>query len=272
MYLSHAQAKAKTREATPLPGPPKQLISAPKGVPGFVPSTSDSLLKIDTPRGAQKPKHPFVASSSTAAHQPAVPATKAAGAARSTGNPAPAQSSDRGVQRSRSSLTAAEVTQHGADARTGNSQAGKALHSAKGGSELGSSAGHVSTGAVSGSKVQTEEVEEGELEPGERVEGYESGPDAERGAPEPEGPRGKLLAAPVVDCYCQTCANLLSKTLILHEVICTPLSLLPVILPISDSLMPSETATDTATYGCTHVEGFAMLAQAKLAALLQNTA
>ena len=36
--------------------------------------------------------------------------------------------------------------------------------------------------------------------------------------------------------------------------------------------MPSETATDTATYSCTRVEGFAMLAQAKLAALLQNTA
>ena len=201
---------------------------------GFVPSTSDSLFKADTPQGAQKPKHPFVASSSTAAHQPAAPASKAAGAARSTGNPAPVQSSDRGVQRSRSSLAAAEVTPHKADASTGNRQAGKALHRGKGGSELGSSAKHVSTGVVSGSKVQTEEVEEGELEPGERVEGYESGPDAERGAPEPEGPRGKLLAAPMVDCYCQTYANLLNKTLILHEVIYTPLSLLPVSLPISE--------------------------------------
>ena len=175
LHPAHIQAKATSREATPLPGPPTHLPPAPRVMPGFIPSAADGLLKVDTPKGAQKPLHPFVTpmDNATPADPPNGHPKPGTGTVTRANGDTSAQVGDGRMPRSKSNLGPGDskrrktaAAQQGAKGRSGGA---RVAEKARG---------------------QSEEVEEGELEPGERAAGYESGEEEQRGAPAPAGPHG----------------------------------------------------------------------------------
>lgn len=178
---------------TPLPGPPQPPAShAPKVMVGFVHSSSDGQLRVETPKGAQKPTQPFSTPthSSTAVSVPPVAKT---GNAKSPITDA--TSAGQSKQRSQSKLDPADVkAQRGIATQAANCIPGLKERVAPAHVKGPGSGFRLAPNpappehdrASKRRRVEAEEVEEGELEPGEMQE--ESGDEEERGAPEPAGP------------------------------------------------------------------------------------
>lgn len=157
-------------------------------MPGFIPNVADGLLKVDTPKGSQKPQHPFVTPVDTAtkANPPTGHPEPATGTVTGVAVDTSAESIHGRMPHSKSNLSPMDPKRR---------QTTTAQQGVNGKSDSGT--GAVAGGARGVEKVrgQSEEVEEGELEPGERAAGYESGREEQRGAPAPAGPSGECQAA-----------------------------------------------------------------------------